>query len=100
MPPYTRARGGNPVIFSGRRNNDLPGKVGVDQCGGVQNGFSQRVIAFRVSQRWIVPLLSLRLANPVQCLIYFFNCFRALQDADVIFIETAYCNRLPLCFEP
>jgi hypothetical protein len=99
MSPDTRARGGNPVIFSGRRNNDLPGKVGVDQCGGVQNSSSRRVITFRVSLRWIVPLLSLRLANPEQCLIYLFNCFLATQDADVIFIETAYGNRLPLCFE-
>ena len=77
----------------------MSGKVGVDQCGGIQNSSSQRVIAFRVSQREIVPLLSLRLANPEQRLIHLFNCFLATQDADVIFIETAYGNRLPLCFE-
>ena len=57
------------------------------------------VIGLRVSQRVIVPLLSLRLANPEQCLIHLFNYFRAFQDADVIIIETTYGNRLPLCFE-
>ena len=99
MPPNTWAKRCDPVSFSGRWNNDLMEKVRVDQCAGFQNSCSQLAIVLRVSKREIVLLLSFRRSNREQCLIHFFNSFRALQDTDVIFIKAAYGNRLSLCFE-